>query len=305
MLKGYSGNISLSSNDIIFSLLFSFLLFLCAVPSFLSIGKLLLQISSTIALASIVSLVAYKIKNGLKIMAMALNIFIVVLVISALVWEAILQIQNITNGGSFSDWIYMFYYDKSMTVGIVCFSVIAVFTLLRLKRNNYNNNSFLKDFTSFFNASSRGFLLYYAVLLFYSFVLIRRIGAYSSLANFIPFNTITGYIRSQNYEMFMYFFGNLLLFTPFGFYAMTIRHKKHFTILLLLPIILSTSIELSQLVLKNGNCDIDDVILNSFGFYLGVLIKIAVDKVIVRKTGGSEKTVFVWQQYSIFSLKVK
>lgn len=303
MLRRYIGNESIDKKDILLSIVFSFLLMLCVYPSFLNTGKLIFQIISTVVLSSSVSFAALHIKNGLKIIAIALNIFFVVLIFYAFGWQIILQIKNSIHAEPFNGWINTFYYDKSMTIGIAWFSVTTVFTILRLIINSNKNNSYEKDFINFFNISSRGFILYYAILLFYSFVLIRDIGSNSSEANFIPFNTIVEYANYRNYEMFMYFFGNLLLFTPFGFYTIVIKQKNRFVNLLMLPILISSVIEFSQLLFKSGNCDIDDVILNSLGFYLGVLIKVLADKIISKGNNRSDKTIFVWLPYSLFSLK--
>ncbi|MEI6578206.1 MAG: VanZ family protein [Eubacteriales bacterium] len=305
MLKGYTGNKLISIKDIYLSIIFSLLLFLCMIPSFSNIGKLLIQIISTIVLSSAVSLISFRFNNGLKVMALALNIFLLILLLSALSWQIVVQIKNYIDGVTYHGWIHMFYYDKLMTIGLVYFSVNVVYAILRLNKIYRLNDSFLKDFINFFNVSGRGFILYYLFFILYSFVIIRGFGSNTSPPNFIPFITIINYIKSQNYEMFMYFLGNLFLFTPLGFYTIVIKPKYHLLFMLLLPITISSAIELSQLIFKNGNCDIDDVILNSIGFYLGVLIKLATDKIISKKTGGSEKTIFVWKPYSIFNYKIK
>jgi len=294
-----------AKKEILLSALLFFLLMLCVYPSFSNIGKLFLQITSAIFLPSIVSLIVLRIKNGLKIMALALNIFIAFWIVFAIGWEIFLQIRNHIEGVTFNGWIHFFYYDKSMTIGLVWFSIMTIFTLFRMKNKRFKNDINIKDYISFFNSSSRGFIIYYLLLLFYSFVIIRDLGSRPSIPNFIPFHMIIQYIKIHNYETFMVFFGNLLLFTPFGFYTKVIKNKTNFFVILLLPVIISSAIELSQLILKNGNCDIDDVLLNSMGFYLGILVKISIDKIVSRKTCGAEKTVFIWQHYSLFSLRVR
>jgi glycopeptide antibiotics resistance protein len=215
-----------------------------------------------------------------------------------------LQVQHYISGGSFKGWIHFFYYDKSMTIGLVWVTMLLLITSLKITNGRYRNKTATKDYISFFNTSSRGFIIYYFLLLFYSFVIIRDFDSQHSIPNFIPFHMIIQYAKVHDYEVFMIFFGNLLLFTPFGFYTKVITQKYHFSILML-PVIISSVIELSQLILNNGNCDIDDVILNSFGFYFGIFIKNSVDKIVSRTTGGSEKTLFVWLPYSLFNLSVR
>jgi len=305
MRNSYKGKVSIAKKDILLAVVFFILLMLCVYPSFSNIGKLLLQIISTVVLSSMVSLIALRVKNGLKIMTLAFNIFIFFWIAFAIGWELFLQIRNHTEGVKFSGWIHFFYYDKSMTIGLVWFSIMTIFTSFRMKKKSFKNEMAVKDYVSFFNASSRGFIIYYLLLLFYSFVIIRDLGSRPSVPNFIPFHMIIQYARIHDYETFMVFFGNLLLFTPFGFYTKVIKNNTHFIVLLLLPVIISSIIEISQLILKNGNCDIDDVILNSMGFYLGVFIKLIADKIVVKITAGSEKTLFVWQPYSLLSLKLR
>jgi glycopeptide antibiotics resistance protein len=70
------------------------------------------------------------------------------------------------------------------------------------------------------------------------------------------------------------------------------------------PIILSSAIELSQHLLRNGSCDIDDLILNVIGFYLGVLFFKALN--LLRKviTKGGEATVFSSVALAFFFAKI-
>ena len=70
------------------------------------------------------------------------------------------------------------------------------------------------------------------------------------------------------------------------------RKEPDFFKSLLLAPVLSLAIELSQLLLKNGNFDVDDIILNSLGFYLGYCILLIFDKIRSIITKGAEKTIF-------------
>ena len=295
---------TITKKDKLLSFAFAWLLLLSIIPSFISTGKLLFQIVSTIVLSSLISYAAYKVENGSRIIALAFNYFLAFWVLFAFCRQTLLQIQNYTNGGSFRGWINFFYYDKSMTIGIVWLTILVVFTALGSKNIQYRNKKAAMDYTSFFNTTSRGFIIFYLLLLLYSFVIIRGFDAHYSAPNFIPFRMIIEYARIRDYRMFMIFFGNLLLFTPFGFYTKVITHKSRFSEVLM-PVIISSVIELSQLLFKNGNCDLDDVILNSAGFYLGILIKLSADKIICKKSAGAEKTMFEWLPYPLFNLSLR
>ena len=64
--------------------------------------------------------------------------------------------------------------------------------------------------------------------------------------------------------------GNLFLLTPLGIILKTkIKNRKQF---ILVSFIILFSIETTQLFLKVGSFDIDDVLLNSLGLFVGYLI---------------------------------
>ncbi|MBR5773468.1 MAG: VanZ family protein, partial [Clostridia bacterium] len=79
---------------------------------------------------------------------------------------------------------------------------------------------------------------------------------------------------------------------PLGFGFAIKKKKRRILLILLLPVFASCLVEFSQFLLKNGHVDIDDVILNVLGFYLGVLLKMLVDLVRRIVTRGEEKTIF-------------
>ena len=67
-------------------------------------------------------------------------------------------------------------------------------------------------------------------------------------------------------------FGNIILFLPFGFLLNCLYPHKSRQLILLCGFLTSVSIELLQLLLQIGVCDIDDVILNTLGTFCGVYI---------------------------------
>lgn len=66
--------------------------------------------------------------------------------------------------------------------------------------------------------------------------------------------------------------GNVLCFVPFGFVLpiMSSRQRGLFRITFL-SFLASSLVELIQLVSKVGSCDVDDIILNTLGGFLGYL----------------------------------
>ena len=94
--------------------------------------------------------------------------------------------------------------------------------------------------------------------------------------NFIPFKTINemisdGFSANDATQIF----GNILLGLPFGVFVLFFLRKPKWWVLILLAFSLTIAIEMSQflmgLVAGNmyRNVDIDDIILNSFGTFLG------------------------------------
>ena len=67
------------------------------------------------------------------------------------------------------------------------------------------------------------------------------------------------------------FFGNILWFIPFGYYCVAYE-KKTIGIAVLMGLALSLFIEVLQFVLGTGISEIDDLILNTLGSFLGALI---------------------------------
>lgn len=88
--------------------------------------------------------------------------------------------------------------------------------------------------------------------------------------NFIPFKEMF------RYELFSARFiknvlGNLVVFIPYGFYVGHLLKKRNILWILVLSIITSSSIEFTQLMIGRV-FDVDDIILNVIGGFLGFYI---------------------------------
>ena len=91
---------------------------------------------------------------------------------------------------------------------------------------------------------------------------------------------VTFFSGSLDYERLILFLGNIAIFVPLGYLLCHRLNRGGLkTVLVLLPFVLSTAIEVSQYYFGMGHPDIDDVILNVIGFYIGVLLKLLFDKV--------------------------
>lgn len=91
--------------------------------------------------------------------------------------------------------------------------------------------------------------------------------------NVIPFATIWQFLSStQNLLIASYnLLANIILFTPFGLFFMFYHQLRqlHRLKLYIIPTIVIAFIELSQFITHRGSLDIDDLILNLLGVWLG------------------------------------
>jgi glycopeptide antibiotics resistance protein len=122
------------------------------------------------------------------------------------------------------------------------------------------------------------FLLY---LLFFSSY---RQSVYGILDyNLIPLKSISRSIQSlDSFHWSMLtnnLFGNILAFVPFGlFIPIYISYAKKATRMVLFSLTFSIIIELTQIIVRAGAFDIDDLILNSLGGLLGYFIYVLLCK---------------------------
>lgn len=128
------------------------------------------------------------------------------------------------------------------------------------------------------------FYMLYIILLFTIVWVLPGKSNPDTMMNFVPFDTIQLYIQAFIYGyasvpiIIGNLLGNILLFTPLGIILFTyLRHTGIF-ILLFLSIYIPSYIEKVQLLLHIGgygtrSVDIDDVLLNMVGIWLGYFIK--------------------------------
>ncbi|MEE3428699.1 MAG: VanZ family protein [Ruminococcus sp.] len=88
--------------------------------------------------------------------------------------------------------------------------------------------------------------------------------------NFIPFYTFVA-AKTQP-ELYRTMVMNVFLFMPLGMsmpFALGEKAKRKVIITVISALALSVAVELVQLALSRGMCDIDDVICNTLGAFLG------------------------------------
>ena len=99
---------------------------------------------------------------------------------------------------------------------------------------------------------------------------------YSHSLNLIPFRTITSYLKlipSIPKIALKNLLGNVIIFLPFGFLLPIFWSKINSSQkIIIISIIFSFVLEISQLILHLGSFDIDDIFLNTLGALLGYLV---------------------------------
>ncbi len=266
------------------------LLSLCCVPAFEGSPRLWFQIGISFLFPTVLCLAGTLLRVPKRLFGGGLFWFTAVLLLRTLYVQMKLQLSARADGKPFSGWIFQFYYDKPMIVCILFTVVIFCFGFYGILSKKAQKD----DMKVFYSRVEIAFLCFYSAMLIYFFVLLRLNTSVNQPNNFTPFASILFYMREKEnmmYEVFMMFFGNVCVLMPAGVYAVC-KMKKTSGIcatvfVVVFPIVCSSLIELSQLILNNGSCDIDDIMLNCLGFYVGAAITALLD-LFARKATGDE-----------------
>lgn len=261
------------------------------VPGFNNIGHFFIQITYTVVIVLAFLLIADDRKIKPTTVSHSLIIMLIYWVGKAFSEQINLHIQS---GDKTIHWIYSFYYDKPALILVVFCTVIAFYSVKFI----FNNNSaFKKDYASFQKTTVISFSLYYFLVLVYCFFIVRGINNQVNFdnINLVPFSIIKTLIETDfDYEYLFYFFGNIAIFMPLGVLIPAITKNNAKPFLIAFPFIVSIGIEVSQLLLGNGHPEIDDVILNVLGYFIGYGLKAFADKVVQKTSKGKYKSIFIF-----------
>lgn len=119
------------------------------------------------------------------------------------------------------------------------------------------------------------FLLYLTIfsrnMMLFHYTPERIIDSYLNIPNWMLFDSIHLYINAEDKQLFtINVIGNIVVFIPLTILSCFI-YKKWYTNIFV-TLLLTWSIEVSQLLLICGSFDIDDVLLNLLGGILGIII---------------------------------
>ena len=131
------------------------------------------------------------------------------------------------------------------------------------------------------------YLLMLCYFLFFAEAFGRGMGVDTHGCNTIPFVEIKRYIN--NFDKLgmitvINLGGNILAFMPFGFFRPIVGRRRHaFFRTLVQGCMFSCLVEIVQLLTNVGSFDVDDIILNTFGVFLGYIAFILFKFIIWRR----------------------
>lgn len=91
-------------------------------------------------------------------------------------------------------------------------------------------------------------------------------------SNMIWLHTIKDSLEHPTTHNLINLFGNVAIFIPFGFLAGTIIKQLSFVLVMLLSFSFSLLLECAQIVFSMGTFDVDDLLLNTSGAFIGYVL---------------------------------
>lgn len=122
------------------------------------------------------------------------------------------------------------------------------------------------------------FIIYLVMMVYFLFFSERmgRVPGNQYRYNLIPFTEIRRYLQYHqkigDFNVCLNLLGNVVCFIPFGFVIPILTRKQTALRMFLLSMLASVLVELLQLVSMLGSCDVDDIILNTFGGLIGYFL---------------------------------
>ena len=124
------------------------------------------------------------------------------------------------------------------------------------------------------------FILIFVFVVLYKVVFSREIGSVVSKPDFIPFSSYFEYFKGENSEAFFTNRANILLFFPFGlFFYDLLKAKREIIIYVVCAFAFSVVLEIIQFAFSLGMAEVDDVIHNTLGAFIGYLACVYVPKI--------------------------
>ncbi len=215
---------------------------------------------------------------------------------SLLIMVAFYLLTAYSNGRSLS---FALSFERSFQIGLIWACGYIIMICFRLfSKGRWDTYKMRLSFKAGFHLSAAVFVPVYIVLLIMLFVSQRQVNMYESRSlNLIPFQGAFAIYWPEllggnfRHGIFIQFFGNLLIFTPLGYFFSVYFSGVRRAIWIAFPIFLAGLIEFSQYALNTGKSDIDDFWMNVLGFYFGVGVVRLLGYIRYKVSSGKEKSI--------------
>ena len=120
-------------------------------------------------------------------------------------------------------------------------------------------------------------ITYFSLLIYIVFLARRRRHLTERLYNLVPIKRNFRYLfkakaNHEGYNYFLNLLGNIGLFIPFSIILILVFRIKNGVVVMLSAFLFSLCIELIQYVFHLGVADVDDILLNTLGALIGLVI---------------------------------
>lgn len=162
------------------------------------------------------------------------------------------------------------------TIKNILFNIWPMIIIMTVILSSIRITSIIKNrekFTLYDELLKLGFLIY-IISLFY---VVTFQDVSWSTSNFIPFKEMFRY-RIFSTMFFKNVIGNMIMFMPYGFFISYILKLNKKRIVLILSLLISVTIEITQLIIGRV-FDVDDILLNVVGGLVGYLIYRIITKI--------------------------
>ena len=126
---------------------------------------------------------------------------------------------------------------------------------------------------NFQNLNKPALVLFILYMLALSYITLFSREEGHSRAILLRFDSISEAISKHSLEPLRHVFLNAIMFIPIGFFLPLIDHDNlnHFMYVGPMGLMITTLIEATQMFLKIGQCDIEDIVANTLGALLGLV----------------------------------
>ncbi|KLT17950.1 teicoplanin resistance protein VanZ [Neobacillus vireti] len=170
-------------------------------------------------------------------------------------------------------WLRLLSYLHPVVLLVVwmCLTILVLFVVYSVRRETLQiSKTILKSVIGIYS-------LGLFILLFF-----RPANQEYSQINYIPFKTIMGFLSGDvNFLVAFYnLAANIFLFVPFGVAPLMLYKNPSRRQLWLVPVVVILLIETTQHLTRRGSADIDDLILNLLGVWMGYFLYPFIQKVV-------------------------